>query len=70
MFENYFMMMTDPADPIRAKGARRVTLAEARKKVTHSPEGTKIYISHGLMDLLSKSQKDCDPDVSVFEAFI
>lgn len=68
------MIMTDPADQIRAKGAKRVTLAEARLKITHAPEGTVIYLSKGLQALLTRSDSefvaDIEKDVSVFEAFV
>ena len=70
MFENYFMIMTDPADKLRAKGAKRVTLEEARAKLflEKLDDSAVVYISKGLQNLLTAD----DPDInaSVFEAFI
>jgi ABC-type tungstate transport system permease subunit len=72
MFENYFMILTDPADPVKVKGANRITLAEARQKIMSQKTDTLIYISKGLQNLLSRAETefiaDIEKDASVFEA--
>lgn len=72
MFDNYFMIMTDPADHVKVKGAKRVTLGEARRKIMEAPESTRIFISRGLQNLLTRSEDefiaDLEETASVFEA--
>lgn len=64
------MIMKDPTDVVRAKGAKRVTLEEARQKLFLEllDENATVYISKGLKSLLSAEEPD--KDASVFEAYI
>lgn len=64
------MIMKDPTDAVRAKGAKRVTLEEARTKLflEKLDENAVVYISKGLQSLLTAEEPD--KDASVFEAFV